>query len=292
VSRGLDHIVHAVRDLDAAAEFYRRLGFQVGARNTHPRAWGTQNHIVQLPGTFVELLSIADASGIAPHTPRHFSFGAFNRDFLARGQGFSMLVLAGTGAPDAEEFRAAGIGDFEPYEFEREGKRPDGATIKVAFALAFASDPRAPETGFFTCLHRHPENLWNAAFQVHANTAASVAGVAFVAERPNDHQSFFAAFAGVREFAAMPGGFTIKTPRGDIQVMTPATFGDHYRVAPPDTARGARLAALRFAVHDLDAVQKLIEQAGIVPVSANGALVAGPQAALGATLVFETDENR
>ncbi|MGP8122859.1 MAG: VOC family protein, partial [Xanthobacteraceae bacterium] len=44
MSRGLDHIVHAVRGLDAAAEFYRRAGFVVGARNRHP--WGTHNHIV------------------------------------------------------------------------------------------------------------------------------------------------------------------------------------------------------------------------------------------------------
>jgi catechol 2,3-dioxygenase-like lactoylglutathione lyase family enzyme len=38
MARGLDHIIHAVRDLDAAAELYRRLGFTVGARNRHPRA--------------------------------------------------------------------------------------------------------------------------------------------------------------------------------------------------------------------------------------------------------------
>jgi hypothetical protein len=35
MSRGLDHIVHAVRDLEAAADLYRRLGFTVGARNRH-----------------------------------------------------------------------------------------------------------------------------------------------------------------------------------------------------------------------------------------------------------------
>jgi catechol 2,3-dioxygenase-like lactoylglutathione lyase family enzyme len=67
MARGLDHIVHAVRDLDAAAGLYRRLGFQVGSRNRHPRTWGTQNHIVQLPGTFIELLSVADTTEIAPH---------------------------------------------------------------------------------------------------------------------------------------------------------------------------------------------------------------------------------
>jgi catechol 2,3-dioxygenase-like lactoylglutathione lyase family enzyme len=33
MSNGLDHVVHAVRDLGRAADLYARLGFQVGARN-------------------------------------------------------------------------------------------------------------------------------------------------------------------------------------------------------------------------------------------------------------------
>ena len=58
MSGGLDHLVHAVRDLEQAAELYRRLGFTVGARNQH--SWGTHNHLVQLPGFFLELLTVAE----------------------------------------------------------------------------------------------------------------------------------------------------------------------------------------------------------------------------------------
>src|SRR3954462_11464061 len=182
MARGFDHITHAVHDLDAVAELYRRLGFQVGARNIHPRNWGTQNRVVQLPGTFIELLALADTADMVPHEPRFFSFGAFTRDFLKHGQGLSMLVLEGRGAPDAEGFHAAGISDFDLYEFERGASRPDGTPIQVAFALAFAKGPRAPDVVFFPCQHRYPENFWNPAFQNHPNTAAAVAGVVLVAD--------------------------------------------------------------------------------------------------------------
>src|SRR5215470_17674073 len=157
-ARGLDHIVHAVRDLDAARDLYRRLGFMVGARNRHPPAWGTENHIVQFAGCFVEILALADPTHIAPHAPRWFSFGAFNRDFLARREGLSMLALEGRNArTDADAFRAAGIGDFEVFDFEREARRPDGSAVKVAFSLAFAADPQAPDIGYFTCRQHYPE---------------------------------------------------------------------------------------------------------------------------------------
>jgi catechol 2,3-dioxygenase-like lactoylglutathione lyase family enzyme len=287
MARGLDHIVHAVRDLDAAADFYRRLGFQVGSRNRHPRGWGTQNHIVQLPGTFIELLTVADATDIAPHAPRFFSFGAFNRDFLARQQGLAMLVLEGRGAPDAAAFRAAGIGDFELYEFEREGRRPDGTVVKVAFALAFASNPLAPETGFFTCLHRYPESFWNPTFQSHPNTAAAVAGVVLVAGNPSDHHIFFEAFTGQRELLATSAGIGITTPRGDIQVMQPDAFRDRFGVEPPATERGARLAALRFAVRDLDAAAAGLRTEAITSSNRMARVIVGPDIAMGATLVFE-----
>jgi hypothetical protein len=287
VSRGLDHIVHAVRDLDAAAAFYRRLGFAVGARNRHPRAWGTQNHIVQLPGTFIELLAIADPTGIVPHETRHFSFGAFNRDFLARGEGLSMLALEGRGQPDADDFRAAGIGHFDLYEFEREGRRPDGTPLKVSFALAFAADPKAPDTGFFTCQHRHPENFWNPAFQVHANTASGVVGVVLVAENPSDHHIFLSAFAGEREMLATSAGISLTARRGTIDVLTPHAFREHYGTPPPDTSNGARLAAVRFTAANRGAVGLLLKQAAIAAAERMGRLVVGPDAALGATLVFE-----
>ena len=110
-----------------------------------------------------------------------------------------MLVLEGHGASDADEFRAKGISDYDLYEFEREGKRPDGTPLKVAFALSFASDPHAPWTGFFTCLHRNPEKFWNPEFQVHANTAVGVAGVVLVAQDPNQHAKFLSVFAGAAQ---------------------------------------------------------------------------------------------
>ena len=112
MSRGLDHIIHAVRDLEAAAEFYRRAGFIVGARNRHP--WGTHNRIAQLKNCFVEILEVAEPEKIWPHGPRSFSFGAFSRDFLARREGFSMLLLnSQNAAADARVFEANGLGAFD-----------------------------------------------------------------------------------------------------------------------------------------------------------------------------------
>ncbi|MFL5105063.1 MAG: VOC family protein [Xanthobacteraceae bacterium] len=284
--RGLDHIVHAVRDLDAAAELYRRLGFTVGARNRHPPTWGTQNHIVQLPGVFVELLTVADATGIAPHAERSFSFGAYNRDFLERGEGLSMMALEGRGAADAAAFRAAGIGDFTVYDFEREAKRPDGAPTKVAFSLAFACSGQASDIGFFTSQHHTPENFWNPAFQTHGNTAKAIAAVIMVAENPAEHQAFLSAFVGEDAVPATSTAITLPTPRGVVEVMTPAAFHTHFAVAPPDLGRGPRLAALRFAVHDFAAAIGALKAGGIDAQVRMGRIIVGPAIGMGATLVF------
>jgi Glyoxalase-like domain len=56
MTRAIDHLVVASREPDAQAALYRRLGFQVGARNRHP--WGTENHIVQFENSFLELISL------------------------------------------------------------------------------------------------------------------------------------------------------------------------------------------------------------------------------------------
>jgi catechol 2,3-dioxygenase-like lactoylglutathione lyase family enzyme len=288
MARGIDHIVHAVSDLDAAAALYRALGFQVGARNRHPPAWGTQNHIVQLEGCFIELLTVAEPGGIVPHRARFFSFGAHNRDALARGDGLSMLVLEGRDTPaEARTFRDAGIGDFEVFEFEREGRRPDGTPIKVAFSLAFARDPLAPDIGFFTCRQRYPENFWNAEFQVHDNTAASIAGVVMVVQRPSDHAAFLSAFTGQSEVLTNTDTLRIPTPRGEIQVVTPAAFTDEFGVAPPDVQGSGRLAGLRIGVRDFEVLDRSLRRSGVPCRETAVRRVIAPQDALGATLILE-----
>jgi catechol 2,3-dioxygenase-like lactoylglutathione lyase family enzyme len=288
VARGIDHIVHAVRDLDAAASLYRSLGFQVGARNRHAPSWGTQNHIVQLGGAFIELLSVVEPAGIVPHGPRSFSFGAHNRDALARGEGLSMLVLESRDAPaDARAFREAGIGDFDVYDFEREGSRPDGTPIKVAFSLAYASDPAAPDIGFFACQHRFPENFWNPEFQVHFNTAASIAGAAVVATKPSDHYRFMTSFTGVDEVTASTSGLSVTTPHGEIQVMDPASFERNFGETPPDIRHGAQLAAIRIAVRNLGMANAMLRGSNLNAREYRGKLIVGPESAMGATLAFE-----
>ncbi len=246
--RGLDHIVHAVRDLDEAAERYRRLGFTVGARNKHP--WGTHNYIVQFPGFFIELLSVEEPEKIPPAAPRAFSFGKASQDFLARHEGFAMLVLESTDArADRAAFETAGIGGYDAFDFEREARRPNGDVIKVAFSLAFAVDPEA-DAGFFVCQQHYPENFWNPAFQSHANRALGVAGVVFVATEPVAHSAFLAAFADAPATKTSADGIAVNTPRGVIEVVTPATFQRRYGPAVPDVTGGMRLGALRLTIAD------------------------------------------
>jgi hypothetical protein len=287
MSRGLDHIVHAVHDLDAAADLYRRLGFTVGARNRH--AWGTHNHIVQLPGFFVELLTVAEPEKLGTDG---FSalFGTFNRLFLKQQEGLSLLILESANAvADVADFRAAKIGVSDAMRFEREAKRPDGSTVKVGFSLAFARDPQAPQIGFAACQQHFPENFWNPAFQQHANTVSGVAGVVLVAENPSDHHIFLSAMSGVRDLHATSSGVTATTPRGDIKAMDPAAFRSHFGTAPPDVSAGARLAALRFRVRDRAALTAALAAGGITSASHMGSTVIAPEHAMGASLVFEPE---
>jgi hypothetical protein len=283
--RGLDHIVHAVGDLDAGADLYRRLGFTVGARNHHP--WGTHNHVVQLPGFFIEILTVAEPEKLGEDV---FSalFGRFNQLFLQHSQGFSLLILESRNAArDAAEFAQAKIGVADVARFERAGKRPDGSDVRVAFSLAFARDEGAPQSGFAVCQQHYPENFWSPAFQQHANGVVGVVGVVLVAENPSDHHIFLSAFAGERELQSTSSGISVATPRGEIQVMDPAAYRNHFGAPPPDIAQGARIAALRLATSDMSKVRMCLSEGRLPLREERGRLIVGPEQALGAALVFE-----
>jgi catechol 2,3-dioxygenase-like lactoylglutathione lyase family enzyme len=283
MARGLDHIVHAVRDLDAAAELYRRLGFTVGARNRHP--WGTHNHIVQCPGTFIELLTVAEPEKLGTDAISNL-FGHYNQDYLERGEGLSLLILESKDAKaDVEDFKRAGISAAEAVHFEREAKRPDGATIKVGFSLAFAQDKAAPSIRFATCQQHYPENFWNPAFQNHANGAKEIRAVMMVADDPEQHRAFASAYTGSSDFYIEPGEVSVTTPRGALSIMTPARFAAAFGGPPP--AAGNHLQAIRFAVADVAAARSIMQKSGVTTRNHREGFVIDAAEALGATLSFE-----
>ena len=282
---GLDHIVHMVADLDAGEAFYRRAGFIVSNRNKHP--WGTHNHIIQCDGAYIELLGIGEPEKIPAERPGSFSFGPYNRDFVENGEGLSMMLLNSLDAKaDMQAFRNAGISNYEVFDFAREGKRADGVTVKLAFSLAYASDPQSPACGFAVCQHHFPENFWNASLQQHDNGARKIIGAVFVADHPDQHRAFLSAYVGA-DATLDATGLAIRTPRGEIEVTTPHAFRERYGLMPAIHGPGLSLAAIRFAASSLDRTSESLARNEIEAHRHEGRVVVPPQAAHGAVLIFE-----
>lgn len=286
MSRRIDHLVIAVHDLNRAADLYRRLGFQVGARNRHP--WGTENRLVQFPGTFLELVTVGEGASIPPHGPSNFSFGAFVRDYLAKREGLAMLVLESRDAKaDAAHFARRGIGGFAPFFFERKGRRPDGSETQVAFTLSFAAEPTAPLAGFFVCQHHFPENFWNPQFQAHDNGAAGVASVVLSAPQPERLGGFLSAFTG--EEPAHPSGQDLVFPLADahLTVLTPDDTADLYGSVEAEMDQPS-FTAFGIRVRDIEAQARRLEGEAIAYQRIGSRLIVPASFAFGVAIAFES----
>ncbi|WP_434051756.1 MAG: VOC family protein [Roseibium sp.] len=259
--RGLDHIVVAVNDLAVAGKAYEALGFTVTPENRHP--WGTANRLIQLDGFFIELLSVAEPDLITETVGSQFSFGAFNRTFLAKREGASMLVMESRDAnSDRQDFERVGLSLFEPFSFERIAHLPDGKTAEVAFDLTILRDPLSPEIGYFTCHNKFPENFWKPAFQTHDNGAREIKTIYLIAEDPSDHHEFLGGFTGQREMRATSLGLEVETARGRVRVLNPAAYRSLVGESAADAIQGElpQLAAIEIGTRKAD-------RTGVFPAS-------------------------
>jgi hypothetical protein len=242
-------------------ETYAALGFTLTPEARHP--FGTGNSLIQLEGCFLELLSIFEPDRILEPEADRFSFAAFNRDFLTKREGLSMLVLDSSDArADVAAFRAAGIRTYEPFDFSRKARLPDGGEATVGFSLAFATDPRISNMAFFTCQQHAPEHFWKAQYQRHPNRALTVLEVSMVAEKPSDHAQFLSAFCGIRA-EPVRGGIAIRTARGNISCVTPQYFAESFARAPPDLSAGPCFGGFTIGVRRMARLEESITQSGL-----------------------------
>lgn len=144
--RHIDHLVLAGSDLDAMRDLYAGLGFTLTAPAQHP--FGTGNTAIQLHGSYLELLAVTRPEDVIEAEPGRFSFSAFNRDYLERHEGFSMLVLSTEdAAADIAAWREAGLQTYEPFDFSRMARLASGEERRIGFSLAYTSTPDAPWLG-------------------------------------------------------------------------------------------------------------------------------------------------
>lgn len=284
--RRIDHLVLPARDLAAQAAFFSRLGFTVGGRNRHP--WGTENHIVQFDGTFLELITVGADAAIPSHAPCSFSFGQHVSDTLAAGrEGLSMLVLdSADSAADAHWFTQSGIGGFEPFFFERKGMRPDGTPVHVAFTLAFAKSEAMPEPAFFVCQHHFPEAFWNPDMQRHTNGVTGVQSLTLVTPQPEAAAAFLGRFAGGAK-ERLPDGVRHPAASAGVDILSAQAATARFGADPVFERQSAgHFAAITFAVQDIAALLDGLAEAGI-PHRQEAALVVVPSGeAFGVLLAF------
>jgi hypothetical protein len=285
--RRLDHFVICVHDLAQAATDWQRLGFALTPTGVHP--FGTSNRLAMLENNFFELLAVTDAAAVPPATSGHFSFAAHNREFLESAEGMSMLVLHTTDAhADAARFRSRGIGAYAPFDFGRDAVLPGGDRARVAFSLAFATDPGMPGLAFFTCQQRHPPELfWKPDYQRHPNGALRVTEVVMSAPDPMKHKSFLERFAET-DAEPVPDGLTIGEHGDRITVLGPD--GIARRLPGVDGGGSPRFCAARITVGNLDATAGTLKGNGVAFEATGSVLLVPPAASHGLALEFVEQE--
>jgi catechol 2,3-dioxygenase-like lactoylglutathione lyase family enzyme len=283
--RGIDHLVLCVRDLEAARAAYARLGFTLTPPALHP--WGTANRLVQLQGNFIELLTVADPAKMAPPKQGEFAFGPFNKAFLEKREGFSMLVFASEdGRRDQAEFAASGLQTYAPFDFSRKAKLPDGQEVTVGFTLAFVTDPRMPEAAFFVCQQTAPQHFWKPDYQRHANGARVISEAVMVADEPASLVELFGKLQGKDAVTAKDGQLIANTARGRVIVLDRKRAVDRFGDALPQGPRSPHFIAYRIAVSDAAKAKAVLDKSGVAHRTRDGALQIAAKDAFGTVIEF------
>ncbi len=120
--KGIDHLVIAVRDLDAAVASYTQLGFTVVPGGRHPV--GTHNALIAFTdGAYIELIAFYEPS------PSHKWWGP-----LQRGGGLvDFCMQTDDLAADTAALRAAGLPIDDPSPLSR--TRPDGYQLRWVLSI-------------------------------------------------------------------------------------------------------------------------------------------------------------
>ncbi len=260
----LDHVIIAVKSLDAAAATFKRLGFTLTPRGLH-EGKGTGNHCIMFGSTYIELLGIVDETGTK---------GRLAERVNARGEGAMGIAY---GADDADQTYAALQAASVDAEPPNDLSRPldlDGKRDIVRFRNIMLPKLALPDTMQFVCTHTTPElTRARREWMLHPSGAMGVAEVILVA---ND------VAAAQRELA--PASLT----NSAITVMTAtdaaSRFGKALQGAPKQG-----IVAITIRVNEPDAAAAMLDMAKIPHHETKNGVIVPASAAHGVVVEFAED---
>jgi hypothetical protein len=272
---GIDHAVVVVKDLDKAAENWRRLGFTVSPRGTHSAKMGSGNATIMLDPDYIELLGVlAETEHNAP-----------TRAFLAkRGEGIERIAFTAlASAAGAEEIRARGYEPVGPVDFERPVTMPDGSLSAAKFRIF--QWPIAEQPGglrIFACQHKTRETVWIPDLMQHANGAKRLKQVLVVSPEAAKDAAHLARMIDRDVRAEADGAVAVPSgsDRADFVFLTKDQLGRRYPDVPLAGLPERGGAGLVLATSDLAAAEKAVGSVRsgaavcVAPAAANGALLA------------------
>jgi catechol 2,3-dioxygenase-like lactoylglutathione lyase family enzyme len=252
----LDHVGFIVRDLDAGAARWARLGFRLSPRGpqmgrvpgqSEMGPWATSNRCAMFQRGYLELIGVTQAGNFNPWAA-----------FLDRFEGIHITAFRCDDADAAYAALTARIDGFDP-PLQRQRDAPfNGGTKLFRFRNIFSQDDRYPEGRFIVIEHQTPDVIWQDALMTHPNGAVGFEEVVFCADPAAPTMRRLAGVTGVasnRGRFDLPGG-------GRVSVLDRAGFADRFPGAAAPPALPAA-AAIVVGVADLERTRAILNAAGV-----------------------------
>lgn len=272
---GIDHVVVTVRDLDEAAETWRRLGFVLSPRGTHSAHLGSANHTIMLDPDYIELLTVVTPTD---HNRK-------SRDFLARREGIDRLAFTATDAEaGAAALKARGIAATGPLDFGRPVELPREGTAEARFrTVQWPATERPAGIGIFACQHLTRDVVWIPELMKHPNTATRLERVEILAADPKVAAAHMARLIDSTVVADPDGAQCVESGSGRAEMvfLTPEMLSARHPGLTLDGLPAEGSACLSVRVADYSAAQQCVAASGIPAVIGPDRLAVPASAATG-----------
>lgn len=273
---GLDHLIIAVGDLDAAAAGWARLGFTLTPQGRHIGA-GTANRCVMFFNDYIELLALADRAETSPLATH-----------LARiGEGGFGVAFA---TEDADRTEAAWRGVGETVT-RRRLERPVGAEGDIArFDNVHLREGALAGLSGFAIRHETSALIRPAHTLDHANSAIALRSLLIRVEDPEETAHTVSRLFGIGAIARADAVLALHLGRSVLLFASP----DDVAALVPDAepGSGAPIVAASVVVRSLDAARAALDAGDVDYEAARDQLRLAPADVSGGLVLDLVEERR